>query len=125
MELGQGEWTNNPKDLKGLLNQFLKHLNNYERIFTLRALTKSPTWMYELVEIPKDVLKLAKGGILEMRLKSKQMPKPGYCFVKSRDGKEIFRLYFDGGSERKLQIKHLKKSFCKVHAIWEFSIPKV
>jgi type II restriction enzyme len=29
-------------------------------------------------------------------------------------------LYFDGGGERKLQIKHLLKSHCAVIATWEF-----
>ncbi len=33
-----------------------------------------------------------------------------------------FQLYFDGGTERKLQIKHLLKSLCVVHAEWKFDI---
>ena len=31
-----------------------------------------------------------------------------------------FSLYFDGGTERKLQIKHLRKDLCKIHATWIF-----
>lgn len=31
-----------------------------------------------------------------------------------------YALYFDGGTERKLQIKSLRKSLCVVHASWEF-----
>ena len=57
-----------------------------------------------------------------MRKHSKQTPKPGYCDVKDTDGTLKYQLYFDGGTERKLQIKHLKKDLCIVHARWIFSI---
>jgi hypothetical protein len=123
MELGKGKWGNDPADLVGLREQFLKHLQNYERILTLRALTKGPHWKYELVEIPKRIMKLARNGELEMMLNSEQYPKPGYCHVKNRRGELLFDLYFDGGSERKLQIKNLSKTSCPVLATWEFVIP--
>src|SRR5205807_2426255 len=110
-----------PKDLEGLRNQFLEHMGDYERIFTLRALKRGPAeYLYELVEIPKEMLQEAQKGEFEMCLSSKQMPKPGYCFVKDDKGGTKFELYFDGGTERKLQIKHLNKSLCKVHARWQF-----
>ena len=122
MELGKGEWGADPKDLVRLRESFLKHLQNYERIFTLRALERAPNWRYELVEIPKDLLLAAKSGKLEMRLESRQFPKPGYCHVRDRDGRDIYQLYFDAGSERKLQVKKLLKSLCAVHAIWSFTV---
>ena len=59
-----------------------------------------------------------------MKLGSKQFPKPGYCYVRNEDGQTIFSLYFDGGGERKLQIKNLSKDTCRVHAEWEFFIPQ-
>ncbi len=124
MELGKGHWGDKPADLVSLLNLFLAHLDNYERIFILRALRKAPDWIYELVEIPKPLLLLAGNGKLDMKSKSKQFPKPGYCFVSEGDT-ELYRLYFDGGSERKLQLKNLLKSRCIVHARWEFTIPAV
>lgn len=74
------------------------------------------------MEIPKNLLARAKNGILEMKLKSKQMPKPGYCYVNNDDGKKLFDLYFDGGTERKLQIKNLQKRACNIHATWRFNI---
>ena len=123
MELGKGQWGTDPTDLIGLRKQFLKHLLNYDRIMSLRTLAKGPRWRYELVEIPKRVLAKAKTGKLEMKVKSKQSPKPGYCYVQDREGDTIFDLYFDAGSERKLQIKNLKKEYCTVHATWEFFIP--
>ncbi len=122
MELGRGNWGDNPKDLIGLRDSFFKHLQKYDRIFTLRALSRGPSWNYELVEIPKKILAAAKTGALEMKLESKQFPKPGYCRVRNEKGEEIFQLYFDGGGERKLQLKNLMKKYCIVHATWKFTI---
>ena len=120
MELGHGKWGDDPKDLAGLRNQFMGHLKRYHRILTLRTLSKPPgPWLYELVEIPKTLLIRAKDGELEMRMKSRQSPKPGYCHVRSEDGDLLFELYFDGGGERKLQIKNLRKDLCHVHATWQ------
>lgn len=125
MELGKGVWGNNPNDLEPLRRAFLDHLKRYDRIFTLRALGKAPNWHYELVEIPMKLLGLAKDGELEMKLDSRQNPKPGYCHVRSPDGALLFQLYFDAGSERKLQVKSLLKSECVVHAEWQFTVPLV
>ena len=123
MELGKGEWGENPDDLEELRKQFLNHMTSYERILSLRALVKDPEWKYELIEIPKDILNLAADGELEMKMDSTQSPKPGYCYVRDQLGDTIFDMYFDGGSERKLQIKNLKKKYCRIHATWEFFIP--
>lgn len=123
MELGKGSWGDNPKDLVGLRKQFLEHMKAYDRILILRTLSKAPRWKYELVEIPKGLLIKAKDGELRMMSDSRQYPKPGYCYVRNQAGETIFELYFDGGTERKLQIKNLSKSVCSVHATWEFIIP--
>jgi len=123
MELGKSVWGDRQEDLIGLRKLFFEHLNLYDRIFILRALKKSPDWQYELVEIPKTLLKKASQGTLKMMHGSKQFPKPGYCYVNDHAGKEIFKLYFDGGRENKLQVKDLDKSSCILHAKWEFHIP--
>ena len=121
MELGGGTWGRNPDDLIGLRDQFLLNLSGIERILVLRTLEKGePDYFYELVEIPKSLLAKAKSGRLEMRLDSTQNPKPGYCYVEE-NGKVLFKLYFDGGGERKLQIKDIDKSHCIVHASWGFT----
>jgi type II restriction enzyme len=85
-------------------------------------LATGPNWKYELVEIPKILLLTAAQGELEMKLASRQFPKPGYCHVPQKTGKKKFQLYFDGGGERKLQVKNLLKEFCVVHAVWAFVI---
>ncbi|MEM7348728.1 MAG: restriction endonuclease [Chloroflexota bacterium] len=121
MELGKGDWSDRDDDLVGLRQRFFDHMQAYERIFTLRRLlARSGNWCYELVEIPKALLLEAESGRLEMRHSSTQMPKPGYCYVTDENGEDKFQLYFDGGTERKLQIKQLQKHLCIVHATWRF-----
>jgi len=119
MELGKGHWGDDPKDLEALRDQF----KNYQRILSLRALARAPRWKYELVEIPKRMLAAAVNGDLKMMIDSAQFPKPGYCYVYNSNGDLMFELYFDAGSERKLQIKNLRKDLCRIHAVWEFVIP--
>lgn len=121
MELGKGNWSDE-KDLAGLRDQFFHHMRSYDRILSLRRLPNSRNnlRLYELVEIPKALLEEAKNGALSMMQTSKQTPKPGYCRVNDSSGNEKFQLYFDGGTERKLQIRNLDKSLCIVHAEWEF-----
>lgn len=124
MELGKGKWEDE-NDLPALRDRFLAHMTVYERIFQLRyfkatSAVESADHFYELVEIPKALLRQAKNGVCTMMQKSKQKPRPGYCTVKDRSGRVKFRLYFDGGTERKLQIKDLRKELCTVHATWRF-----
>jgi hypothetical protein len=116
MELGEGEWK-----LPLLRDKFLEHMRSYERIFTLRCLDKDPAKVrYELVEIPKALMLEASKCQLEVREESRQTPKPGYGYVKDAAGHLKYALYFDGGTERKLQIKKLRKDLCKIHATWTF-----
>jgi type II restriction enzyme len=124
MELGSGEWGDNPKDLIGLRDQFLKTLSSFDRILMLRALRKGePDYLYELIEIPMSLLHEAKNGVLKMKLDSTQYPKPGYCYIGEEQNPK-YSLYFDGGGERKLQIKQLRKTYCILHASWIFDPPK-
>jgi hypothetical protein len=119
MELGKGEWTDRLEHLQGLLERFFSHMTRYERIFTLRRLRDPTDEVYELVEIPKDLLAKSREGVLRVVTTSKQSPKPGYCTVRDCAG-IVFELYFDGGTERKLQVKNLRKDLCVVHATWQF-----
>ena len=122
MELGKGQWIDE-KDLPGLRDRFLHHMRSYDRIFQLRYFRNRPNCsahFYELVEIPKALFQQAENGQFEFMSKSTQNPKPGYCTVRDQLGTVSFKLYFDGGTERKLQIKELRKSLCTVHATWEF-----
>ncbi|SER62122.1 type II restriction enzyme [Azotobacter beijerinckii] len=116
MELGRGPW-----ELPLLRDLFLEHMRSYERIFTFRCLSADPERVcYELVEIPKALMLESANCILEVSENSRQNPKPGYGYVRDSEGQLKYSLYFDGGSERKLQIKHLRKDLCIVHATWAF-----
>ena len=116
MELGKGAW-----ELPLLRDEFLKHMHSYERIFQFRCLSSGPaTYLYELVEIPKALLTEGANAQLVIQTRSRQVPKPGYGNVFDADGRLKFALYFDGGTERKLQIKKIRKDLCVVHATWRF-----
>lgn len=123
MELGRGTWSDQIEQLDGLRDQMFRHMNSYDRITMLRRLTprfKDGNEHYELVEIPKALLLESATGVMKMMTNSVQSPKPGSCQVLDKHGKLKFELYFDGGTERKLQIKHIRKSLCIVHATWVF-----
>jgi Type II site-specific deoxyribonuclease len=116
MELGRGEWV-----LTRLRDLFLEHMQNYERVFQFRCLQQiNNHYRYELVEIPMSLLNEASNADLVVAEDSKQNPKPGYGYVKFPDGSLKYALYFDGGTERKLQVKNIRKDLCTVHATWEF-----
>lgn len=117
MELGKGAWM-----LEEQREKFFSHMTKYDRIFQFRCHEKGPDILfYELVEIPKSILEEARNFPIEIQADSSQTPKPGYCRVKdSVTGEQKLALYFDGGTERKLQVKHIKKSYCQVHGTWRF-----
>jgi type II restriction enzyme len=116
MELGKGAW-----ELPLLREMFLNHMQSYDRIFQFRCLMPGPkSYFYELVEIPKSLLEEIRNGDLITQDKSRQLPKPGYGKVSDSEGRLKFALYFDGGTERKLQIKKIRKDLCILHATWRF-----
>lgn len=116
MELGRGDWI-----LSSLRDLYLEHMQSYERVFQFRCLVQNgDRYAYELVEIPKALLLEAANARLEIMENSRQTPKPGYGYVADAQGKIKFMLYFDGGTERKLQIKSIRKDLCILHATWTF-----
>jgi hypothetical protein len=129
MELGKGTWTSLDDEYAALRERFFDHLSRYDRILTLRRLTGSAStkeWSYELVEIPKELLLLARDARLDVKRGSRQQGSvPAYYRVEEPEGEYIvekFSLYFDGGGERKLQIKDIDKRLCQVHGTWRFEV---
>jgi len=129
MELGKGTWTSLDDEYAELRERFFDHLSRYDRILTLRRLSgsaSSTAWEYELVEIPKSLLLLARDARLDVKRGSRQQGAvPAYYRVEEPQGEYIvekFSLYFDGGGERKLQIKDIDKRLCQVHGTWRFEV---
>ena len=117
MEMGKGAW--NPPAIQ--MPRFIEHLGQYDRILTLRCLLQTGThYGYELVEIPKPLMLEAVNGRMEKAAKTRQETSPWYCRVADGAGGNKYSLYFDAGSERKLQVKGLMKKYCLVHATWRF-----
>jgi hypothetical protein len=117
MEMGKGVW--NPPAIQ--MPRFIEHLGQYDRILTLRCLQQTAThYGYELVEIPKALMLEAVNGRMEKAAKTRQETWPWYCHVADGAGGNKYSLYFDAGSERKLQVKGLMKKYCVVHATWRF-----
>lgn len=124
MELGRGEWRDNLYELEKLRDQFIAHMADYDRILVLRCLKRESRdgfWLYELVEIPKSLLLQAQHGTFGWA-RSTLIPRSGYCYVYGDDQHMLFRLYFDGGGERKLQVQNIRKDFCITHATWSFAL---
>jgi type II restriction enzyme len=125
MELGKGRWETSA-DVEALRSRMFAHMLHYDRIFSLRCLPGPSsnglkTKVYELVEIPKAVLQSSASFPVEMKANSRQTPKPASVYVSDSLG-PIFELYFDGGTERKLQVKKLVKRVCTVHATWSVKL---
>jgi type II restriction enzyme len=121
-ELGKGSWPQTLEELAAFRDRMLfGHMEGYDRILVLRCLAKgSPYWHYELVEIPKALLLEAARGRLAFAPKTTQETYPAYCNVLDDQGVLKYQLYFDAGSERKLQVRSLRKSYCILHAEWIF-----
>lgn len=116
MELGKGAW-----DIAEQHERFLHHLKQYDRILSFRRLSATEgLTSYELVEIPKDLLLRSESVEIKMKENSKQALIPATITVLDDDGGTILELYFDAGSERKLQVKKIAKAHCIVHATWSF-----
>jgi type II restriction enzyme len=117
MEMGKGVW--DPPNVQ--LPRFLEHMKGYDRILSLRCLVQTgKQYWYELVEIPHALMMEAANGKMEKAANTTQETSPWYCRVPDGKGGYKFSLYFDAGSERKLQVKGLEKAYCVLHATWKF-----
>lgn len=124
MELGTGTWTNQVGDLEQLCQQFVRHLDGYDKILVLRYFSTAGSLghEYEVIEIPKSLLLEAPTGTFQLSTKSKRTTEvPGTCTVRDKTGVR-FELSFDG-SDRKLKVQKVRRDLCILHATWEFGVP--
>lgn len=126
MELGRGAWGDRLEDIVALRDRLLEHLSRYDRVFVMRCLTPGTKshYHYEVIEILKSLIVRADGAY-EIDLDSNQQgAKPATYRVNDEIGL-CFELYFDAGSERKLQVRKLRKDLCRLHAEWRFEIAEL
>src|SRR2546429_8924214 len=99
MELGRGDWVT-ADDVARLRERMYAHMEHYERIFSLRRLSRTPiaagaVYWYELVEIPKELLLRSATSPIVMKIRSTQTPTPASCCVRDDAGRQLYELYFD------------------------------
>ncbi|MGW4222155.1 hypothetical protein ACWEG1_01730 [Streptomyces bauhiniae] len=106
------------------LPRFLAHLDEYDRIATLRAFSVAPELVrYELVEIPKSLLMRA-ADLTEYDFKPRTKNGSSSALYKDSDG-IAFRLVLDGSVE-KVTLSRIPVQRCRVHASWTVpTIPEV
>jgi len=121
MEIGSHSWNRNPDSLVNVCRKVLDKLFETDRIFTLRCLNPSDSTRheYELLEIPVDVFKRLDCTRCAISPRSRQNPPVATCAA-SDDKGIMFKFYFDGGTEMKLQVKDLRVDQCIEHARWNF-----
>ncbi|WP_145985904.1 hypothetical protein [Aquitalea magnusonii] len=96
------------------------HLSHYERIISLRSFHRRSTVLYELVEIPKDVL-LEIFHLNPSDFSARTANGSSSAEVRGSDGRRLFVLSLDGSVE-KITVRSLQLRHCKVHATWEVTL---
>ena len=115
----------------GILEKIIPHLNQYDRIFMLRAfsarLQDAPAVRYDLVEISADLLRrvslLAPSDIVG----GTGAKKGGTATIRDAEGNAAFTLVFDG-SDEKVTIRNLRVGVTGptlLHASWIVPIPNI
>lgn len=99
-----------------LKEKMLEHLDQYERIITLRAHRSTGSILYELVEIPRDLLRAV--GTLSVDDFSPLTTQGGTTARVSWRGKPAFTVRVDG-SDGKITLTSIQKSLCTVHVTWQ------
>lgn len=123
-----------PADASRACKRILQHLEQYDRVLTLRAFRGQSEEMaasagetgemirYDLVEIPKEVLTAIS------QLRTKDFGKLSAAGSTRADvtikGKRAFTLLFDG-SDNKVTVRGIDTDLCQHHASWWVPLPEV
>lgn len=109
-----GIWASDP-----LIQHALGHLTRYAHILILRAIWRTETIHYQLLDVPLEVLRLIKGAAL-----IEVGNRPGRRSLAAditEEGKVLFRIHFDG-ADGKCQIRKLPVGKCKMLLEWDQQI---
>lgn len=124
-KLSEGRWIQQCGSLEELaqatITRIPAHLQQYDRILTLRAHNLSAVKVrYELVEIPRSLLLQVQG--LAVSDFSPRTPQGGSTARVKMGGQDAFTLRLDG-SDGKVTIANLRVNLCTLHGSW--AIPTV
>jgi len=129
--------------VEGIQERILPHLNQYDRIFTLRSfevnLKGKKAVRYDLVEIPSDLLRRVSSikaedisfDNKEVEISGESKPKKKRqtfsVSVNDENSRPAFKLIFDGSVE-KISISNLivsEEGPAIIHASWTITIPDI
>jgi len=108
-----------PWTAESLIDRTLKHLNRYDYILMLRAIWQEPVILYQLVDIPVDLLKLIKN--VELSVVKRRPGRQSLGGDIYQEGRKIFHVHFDG-SDGKCQIRRLSVSDCNLLFAWPLDL---
>ncbi len=105
-----------PWEARVLIERVIEHLSRYDIILMFRAVWKSDSVHYQLVEIPVERLRLIDAASLEPVGHRKGRQSLGADVLE--EGQRIFRVHFDA-SDGKCSVRGLGVQFCVVLEEWD------
>jgi Type II site-specific deoxyribonuclease len=115
------ECTTSEQFATGVLKRVIHHLDQYERMVTLRAFKRpGPIVEYHLIEIPLAVLRRAS-TLTAKDFGPRTKNGSSKAVVLTEDGKPAFTLTLDGSVE-KVTVNCLNAALCRPHARWSVPI---
>lgn len=105
-----------PWEARVLIERVIEHLSRYDIILMFRAVWKSDSVHYQLVEIPVEILRLIDAASLDPVGHRTGRQSLGADVLE--EGQRIFRVHFDA-SDGKCSVRGLGVQFCVVLEEWD------
>jgi hypothetical protein len=105
-----------PWDSPTLISHAMDHLSRYDHILMLRAVWRSGSIHYQLIEIPIDTLRLI--GRAEVFPVGRRKGRKSMAADVYGESEKLFRVHFDG-ADGKCQIHRLPLSQCRLLLEWD------
>jgi hypothetical protein len=97
----------------------MNHLSRYDHILMLRAVWRSGSIRYQLIEVPIDTLRLI--GRAEVLTVGRRKGRKSMAANVYSEGEKLFRVHFDG-VDGICQIHRLPLSKCRLLLEWDQSV---